>query len=192
MMSLAVLARRIAAFLTLIAIIYLLLQEDQREPAPTFIGSGVQRPYAILDGGTIRQYDEQGRAAATLYMDSASYYNESDAVDLTNPRMELDQSASGKVSVTAQQGRYHPSAQQLELQGDVLVKQQDGKSAPLLITTETLQLDNQRRFISTDSAVTIRQGAQRLEAIGMRANLDNRKVELLSQVKGRYVLDAQE
>lgn len=191
MLSFATLTRRIAALLTLALIVFLLIQEDQGSSEPEFMGTQVARPYATLGNGTIRQFNDQGQTAVVLSMDKALYYEESDAVEMLSPRMQISNDQGLKVRVQAARGNYHPNAQTLDLSDQVRVIQTANGNPDTLISTETLAIDNRSRFISTDSAVTITRGAQRLQAVGLRASLDEKRVELLSQVKGRYELDAQ-
>ncbi|MDX1453451.1 MAG: LPS export ABC transporter periplasmic protein LptC [Oleiphilaceae bacterium] len=178
------------ALLTLGLIVILLLQEDQVDDNPEYLGNDINRPYATLKNGKIIQYDESGTAAVTLHMQAARYYEQSDAIEIERPLMQLKDAKAGDIQITAETGSYQPKAQILELDGSVLVHQTDSAQTPLQIKTEALLLDNRQRFISTDSAVTIAGGAQQLSAVGMRADLDARRVELLSNVKGRYELEA--
>lgn len=192
MLSLATLSRRIAALLTLALIIYLLIQEDQGTTGPEYVGSKIARPYATLETGTIRQFNAEGKTAVVLSMDEALYYEASDAVEMQAPRMLISNAEGQRITVQAERGHYHPTAQVLNLSKNVSVVQKDHDNPDVVIRTDTLMIDNRSRFISSDSAVTISRGAQHLQAMGMRASLDDRRVELLSQVKGRYELDAHE
>jgi LPS export ABC transporter protein LptC len=54
------------------------------------------------------------------------------------------------------------------------------------ILTETLYLDAEKRFISTDQLVTIKQNNSQLTSYGLEASLNDKKLQLVDRVRGYY------
>ncbi len=61
---------------------------------------------------------------------------------------------------------------------------QDGRS--LTLTTSTLTLNNAERTVYTDAPVKLTDSFSLTRATGMKAWIDDRILELDSQVEGRY------
>ena len=74
----------------------------------------------------------------------------------------------------------------VHLTGDVRVSQQAEGGRPLTLTTSTLTLDNAERTVYTDAPVELTDSFSLTRATGMKAWIDDRILELDSQVEGRY------
>ena len=57
------------------------------------------------------------------------------------------------------------------------------------LKSDEFELNNQTHFISTDQAVTITKGKSSIRAVGLNAWIDEKKIELLSEVQGHYVFN---
>lgn len=75
---------------------------------------------------------------------------------------------------------------EIELHDHVVVQKEAQNNAPIVLKTSHLQYFPEEEKIETQSSVTIQQGTQRVEAIGMRAFLKTKQVDLLSRVRGYY------
>ena len=71
------------------------------------------------------------------------------------------------------------------LTGDVVMEYQR-PSGMTRLTTTLLELDVPARYAETDRAVTLTQPDARIDAVGARAWLDERRIELLENVRGHY------
>ncbi len=76
----------------------------------------------------------------------------------------------------------------IELRGHVRATgASDGGSQDTEIRTQYLELDPERFIAETDERVQIRIGARSLTATGMLASLNDNRVELKSNVRGKIV-----
>ena len=74
---------------------------------------------------------------------------------------------------------------QARLTGDV-VMERERPAGITRLTTSLLELDIPARYAETDRAVTLMQPGTRVDAVGARAWLDERRVELLNNVEGNH------
>ncbi len=83
----------------------------------------------------------------------------------------------------AHNGELSQNGDQLDLTGSVLVKDLIREAK---ITSETLRIDLKSNNVSTASAMTLTLPNGKTDSVGMRASLNDERVELLSQVRGHY------
>ncbi|HEY9120570.1 MAG TPA: LPS export ABC transporter periplasmic protein LptC, partial [Marinobacter sp.] len=87
----------------------------------------------------------------------------------------------------ANEGRLLEADDLVHLLGNVKVtRQAEGGGPPLTLTTAALTLNNSERTVYTDEPVTLTDAAGVTTATGMKAWIDDRLLELYSQVEGRY------
>lgn len=78
-----------------------------------------------------------------------------------------------------------PEQTQARLTGHVVIER-ERPSGMTRLTTTLLELEIPERYAETDRAVTLTQPGSRIDAIGARAWLDERRIELLNNVRGRH------
>ena len=88
--------------------------------------------------------------------------------------------------VQANKGQFMEADDLVHLTGDVRVSQQAQGGRPLTLTTSTLTLDNTERTVYTDAPVELTDSFSLTRATGMKAWIDDRILELDSDVEGRY------
>ncbi len=175
----------------LVSGIYLFSQPDDSKEDLGFDDLGTEeRPAAYVEGARFVFFEKDGHADFDLHSSKALYYEKSARIIVSEPRLLLDRGQQETIHLSARSGHYDTQAQTLELSGEVILKRELPGASAMTLETEILKLDKLSRFISTDQVVTIRQGGHELEAKGLQANLDSKKIELLSRVRGHYVLGA--
>ncbi|WP_336366303.1 LPS export ABC transporter periplasmic protein LptC [Marinobacter sp. C2H3] len=87
--------------------------------------------------------------------------------------------------VTADRGRLLQDRDRLHLIGHVLAVRDSTAGVSKLATTR-LTLDNAKHILYTDAPVTLTDPTGVTDAVGMKAWLDDRILELNAQVEGRY------
>ena len=178
----------VAFFLTTIAI-FVFNQSDSTPNSEdrTKPGEGV-KPSAFIKNGRFTLYDETGYAT-TLTSSDAVFYPESDYIEIQSPQITLTSAEGDEIYLKALTGRYHPKAEKLTLNNGVRIEQVSPPDKAWSLTGEKFTLDSKTRFISTSHAVTIKKGSHTMSAIGLQAWLDNKKINLLSKVRGQYVFN---
>lgn len=76
---------------------------------------------------------------------------------------------------------------QIVLKEEVVIQKQEPTAPAARLTTDFLTYLPDEETLETESPVTILQGKQRVEAVGMKAFLKTKQVDLLSHVRGYYV-----
>ena len=74
----------------------------------------------------------------------------------------------------------------MDLQGDVVVKQTSTSAAKVILMTDKLHINAADKTLETTSQVKIQSGKDTIVATGLKANLENGHLELLSRVQGQY------
>ncbi|HEY4731698.1 MAG TPA: LPS export ABC transporter periplasmic protein LptC, partial [Gammaproteobacteria bacterium] len=73
------------------------------------------------------------------------------------------------------------------LQGDVFIEQVRAHSdRNLKILTSDLNIRTEEKFVNTEKPITIVDNFGVTEAVGMRADLKEHRLQLMSQVRGNY------
>lgn len=158
-------------------------------------------PSTFLIKAKTQQFDEKGKLSYELYSEKVNYYDKQTSdkpeVVLDKPHLivyDTDANATKQnaavnttLSVTADKAEGSEQQDQLTLIGNVVLEQQaiDGKITRL--NTDQLLLQPQRRYAETDKPVIISDTAGTTSATGLKVFFDEKRIELLSNVKGKYV-----
>lgn len=137
--------------------------------------------YAEQVHGT--KYNESGRVVQNFRAVSMQHYQPSNQTKLTTPVVEST-GRDGKIwDTTAIEGTLIGDDEIL-LQGTVMVRD---RNRTMQLRTETLRYFPDRGEAATEVAVTLNKQNDITRAIGMRADLNNNRVELLHQVESIHV-----
>lgn len=137
--------------------------------------------YAEQVHGT--KYDVTGREVQNFRAVSMQHYQPSNHTKLTTPIVEST-GRDGKIwDTTAIEGTLIGD-DEIQLQGAVTIRDRD---RTMQLRTETLRYFPDRGEAATEVAVVLRKDNDTTRAIGMRADLNNNRVELLHQVESIHV-----
>lgn len=117
----------------------------------------------------------------------AKYYEApEEVIEIEAPTIHYLPSQNLKMDLRAKFGRYLPATESLILKDAVELSRADKTFGEVQILTETLYLDAEKRFISTDQLVTIKQNNSQLTSYGLEASLNDKKLQLVDRVRGYY------
>lgn len=88
--------------------------------------------------------------------------------------------------LTADQARMPPDRQQIRLSGHVVARGKLENGAPMTLTTPHMTVFPNNKRMQTDARVHVTSGGRRIDAVGMRGNLNAHEVEFLSDVHSIY------
>lgn len=109
-------------------------------------------------------------------------------IEFTDVRLDYSPETDVPWTVDADSATILPSQQRVQLRGHVrAVSVQGFSDSDTEIRTQYLELDPERFLAETDERVQIRIGARSLTATGMLASLDDNRLELKSNVSGKFV-----
>lgn len=144
---------------------------------------------AEIYGAEFLQYNEKGELAASITSIKATHFTRENRIDFFNPHISILSNEDEFVThVQAGSASLDVDEKILTLYNEVVMKQLNpqGKLLATLKTT-ALRYQETENFISTDQAVTISRDNAEIHATGLEAWLNQKKMTLLSQVKGHYV-----
>ncbi|NVK44120.1 MAG: LPS export ABC transporter periplasmic protein LptC [Oceanospirillaceae bacterium] len=140
-----------------------------------------------LRDARIQQFDGNGRLHQELRSPELEHYPEPGLLQAGTPKIEIfREEGGGRVRIEAAQGMLLDSNERVDLSGDVRLYDEPEGGEPLKLETTTLTLLPDQQIAETDAAVRILGQRGETRAQGMKAYLEERKVELLSEVEGRY------
>ncbi len=157
-----------------------------REPSPEQPESALQTGY-YLRSARILGTGEQGEL---LYEIEAEYAEQQpdNSIEFDDVRIRYSPAAAVPWTVTADSARVSDNQRHLVLQGHVLAVSTDGFSGEATeIRTDWLELEPEVYRAATDRRVQIRIGSRSLTATGMVALLQDDRLELKSNVSGKFV-----
>lgn len=137
--------------------------------------------YAEQVHGT--KYDETGRVVQRLQTVSMKHYIPSNQTRMITPIVESTGRDGKTWDTDAAEGTLIGD-DEIRLQGDVTIRDRD---RTMQLRTETLRYFPDRGEAATEVAVTLRKQNDTTRAIGMRADLNRNRVELLHQVESIHV-----
>ena len=115
-------------------------------------------------------------------------YHEKDASEFESPDIIIFNENGSKILATSDKGHTQDDNEVITLIGNVKVKQlaNTEDSDPLNIFTDKLTVSQSQQQVSSDLHVTAIRGSQKITALGMTLNLNNKVLQLHNEVKGRY------
>lgn len=110
------------------------------------------------------------------------------SIEFTEVRLDYSPETDVPWTVDADSATILPVEQRVQLRGHVrAISSQGSADDETEIRTEYLELDPQRYVAETDERVQIRIGSRSLTATGMLASLHDDRLELKSNVSGKFV-----
>lgn len=182
--------RMVALAITLAAAFFLLWQSGE-PPASSYSDAqqlrGDTEPDGFVINGRYTSYDETGHRKIFFTSPRIEQFEEGNLATMEFPSAKLfSNTEEGEPwIVNAEQGNLRQSEDVLHLLGNVRVVRTIGDRKATL-ATESLTLENSQGTIYTDDPVEITEPAGVTHATGMKGWIDERILELNSQVKGRY------
>ncbi|WP_148863424.1 LPS export ABC transporter periplasmic protein LptC [Marinobacter fonticola] len=169
-------------------LIGLLWQSDEKrgiDPAADL--RGPQEPDSFVVNGEYRSFAETGQLSAVISSPRVEQFDEQSLADMEAPRARLiDVNTGLPWTLRANEGRYQLDSDIVRLSGDVVITRTLPSGSQGELKTPHLTLDNDKRIVHTDAPVVLTDPHGVTRATGMQAWIDERIMELKSQVEGQY------
>ncbi len=182
--------RRTLFRLSLVALLLLVLlttwlsQRGQApKPRPEQIGEPITTYFIRGLEATVTGAD--GQPSHQMQSDALLHYAEVDRVELKQPSLTVYLPEGEQWQIEAEQGSLEGESNQITLEGSVLLSQRSD-TQPLKMETDRLQLYPDTRYGESDALVTISAPSGRISGTGMQLYGDERRLLLLSEVRGQY------
>jgi len=181
--------RMLALATTIAAAVFLLWQSDE-PPMTSYSDARQLRGNAEPDGfvvnGKYTSYDETGQRKIVFTSPRIEQFEDENLATMESPNAELFSATDPEPWILdADNGSLLRNQDLLDLTGNVRVVRTIGDRTATL-NTESLTLDNDQGIVYTDDPVVIVDSVGTTRAKGMKAWINERILELNSQVEGRY------
>lgn len=149
--------------------------------------SSQQPPDIYLRNTTAKSYDNSGELNHIVTASNTKHYKEKQLTELNSPALQLKQDDGAQWHASANKGSSKENGETFELNGQVILKQySQDQTLETEITTSALTLQPQLKQAASDEAVIMRTPEHNIKAVGLKANLEDKQVELLSNVQGEH------
>lgn len=152
------------------------------------LGSPVSRegPDFIVNGVTVTQFDDTGRATNRLHAELLEHFAEGDRAELTQPRLVSLRPGQPQLEARAKSARVEEGGERVLLSGDVVITRAPGADGalPMQLRTQRLTALPDLDRYSTDAAVEIDRGDSVVRSVGMDYDNIERVVKFRSNVRG--------
>ena len=179
-----VLAAALVIALTVIAWLLLDRAQNAAIPVPRAMPAAPSAGYWARQAEII-ETGADGRAMYTVRASLIRQLPDEQSVLLDEVQMRLRDDNGQLWDARAAHGRILEDSTQLDLHGDVVLS---GLLAdePAHLTTEQLSLDTRTEIVTTKDPVLVDWAGQRLQSLGLDANLKDLRLKLESDVHGSY------
>jgi len=145
-------------------------------------------PDAIVSGLNVRQFNEKGELIHHLKTSLLTHIPENDKHYLLKPLILAAEEKQPVWKIESEQAVAVNGGDQIHFTKKVVIHQKaDNKTPARTIRTEAITYYPQTKKAVTPLLVTMEQPGISIQSIGMNAWLDEKKVQLLHQARGRYV-----
>lgn len=157
------------------------LSEAPARRAPT------HDPDFIVDRFTVTRMSPEGRPVSKLTAEKMLHYPDDETTELIEPRFEQRSADAPPLHVRADRGGVSKDGERVELRGDVVVVREPSRDREALrVDTTYLEIFPKEEIARTQEPVTIKQGAARLDGVGMEVLNKSREFSLNAKVRGNF------
>jgi lipopolysaccharide export system protein LptC len=128
--------------------------------------------------------NQDGTPKNKLFADYMAHYQDDDTTELLEPKLEIYRENKPPLFVTADKGWVTADNEVILLTGDVYLRQDDNNGAlELEIITTDARILLEQDYVETDKPITINDERTTVKSVGMRAYLQQERIELLNNVR---------
>lgn len=157
-----------------------------REPPPLAEMTGPPRSDYLLTDFSLIALDEFGKESFAARGPRLARHPFAGTLEVTAPEFSLPDPKGGQWEVRSQSAWVSADGSELRLLRDVSVQAPPESQGATHIATERLDLFPRLRTLSSPLAVTVSGPGFILRGVGLEAELDSRRFQLLDQVTARY------
>jgi lipopolysaccharide export system protein LptC len=173
-------------FLFAIVISILAIKKFMINSDPMLTKDNPHTPDAYMMNVTYFTTDDQGQQDVSVFSPHVTHYQEGDSATLQHPIIKLHKNSQQWI-VTSQEAKSFNGSTRLVLNKNVVVKQlASSQKAGTTLLTESLTAFPKQDLVTTKEKVTIQQPGLNITGVGMKGDLKNGNIQLLSQTKGQY------
>jgi lipopolysaccharide export system protein LptC len=180
--------RTLALAATVIALVVVLWRSDEPTlPMEAVALRGTAEPDSFVVGGQYLSFSESGQLTTLIRSRRIEQFESDERTLMQQPRATLfGEAEEASWEVEANKGEFLDTKGLINLTGEVQIVRRADQQGPMSLSTQALTVNNENRTIYTSEPVEISDALGITRAIGMKAWIDERILELNAQVEGRY------
>lgn len=163
---------------------YVTLYWDSGQPAMLLRAANPNQIDLYVEQPRGAKFDVTGKRVQSFSAERMVHYLQNDHAVLTAPEFELVSSRGDIWNTTARTATLIGDTE-VQLRGDVVIVDKPGARR---LTTEALQWYPPQQRVESKVAVTLVQRLHTTRAVGMQADLNTDRIELLHQVEGHHAI----
>lgn len=169
----------------LIALGYWNIRPESFDEQHTAVATETSVDFFVVNPHT-QQFKEDGSLNYRMKADKLEHIKATDITLMSQPDLLLYRQNEAPWHVQSQRGEVAPAGKQVELIDDVRVQRTDNKNRQTLLTTSRLTVFPDKEYAETSQAVKIDAANGVTTATGMKAYLNEGRMDLLSNVRGQH------
>lgn len=175
---------------TVVAGLSIWLLSSEAPKQPHLITMDKSAPDVFMENFTTHNLDSKGNPLHELSADYMAHYPIDDHSEFKSPELILYQSGKQRWSVSAEKGTTTKDITEIILHGEVNIIRLNKVTGEtdLTINGAEILIRPDESYLESDKKISITTGNHSLRSVGIRVNLDEGKVELLSRVRGVYAI----
>ena len=174
----------LAGLAGLILLTFLLVYSETGSPPTLSPDQQVDNnPDYYLRNVNSRQFDEQGALDFTVVTQSIEHNPKDNSAKLKEPFFSLYRDGKLEWTITSQSGTVYEAGEKVDLQQRVIIASSDQQTT---LKTPQLVIFPDKKLVKTNKPVTLLNPNGFTRAVGLRADLHTKTIELLDQVRGQY------
>jgi len=168
-----------------------LLQSLEKPAESSTFMDAPQLPDYMLEKFKTTRMDEQGQMKSQLAATSLVHYRDKDT-EIMAPYLTFYKQGQLLWVIQAEQGQISPDGNEVRLLGQTILWRKDiSETKQAEITSRDVRVHLDTSYAETQASTSIRGYNSETRSVGMQVFLSTHQVELLSQVRGRYVSNTQ-
>ena len=136
---------------------------------------------------TVTEMDAAGETHYRLQAESMEHYADDGSARLVKPQVRFFSRERVPWTLAAEEGTVSANNSEIHLNGAVVIERPaSATQAPLRLTTSNVLIHPHDEVAETREHVMLQDPLNTTRAMGMRVQMNDERVQLLSQVQGRY------
>jgi lipopolysaccharide export system protein LptC len=153
--------------------------------APPAVVDEAEIDYYAINAHSV-QYLPDGKLQYDMTSDKVEHVKASEITLLTKPDLQMYRGTPLPWHIQSERGEVNPDGTQVELIDSVRIARTDDKQRTTIITSSRMTVFPQKQYAQTEQAVRIDGAGGVTTAKGMKAYLNDGRMNLLSNVRGQY------
>ncbi|MBC9252146.1 LPS export ABC transporter periplasmic protein LptC [Pseudomonas alcaligenes] len=179
----ALLAILVAALLA--AVGYWNIRPESFMDKPSVAETEQSIDFYVVNASTV-QFQEDGKLQYSMTADKLDHLKASDVTLVQKPDLLLYRGTELPWHVQSERGEVAPQGAQVELIDKVRIARTDAKNRPVVITSSRMTVFPDKEYAQTQQAVRIEAANGVTTAQGMKAYMNDGRINLLSNVRGQH------